>query len=386
MIRQHLFRVAAAAAVVTAIMAGCARDNASGSDAGGEVTATSSGALVLPAAQRERLTVKAVENVAYRPMVRVTGTVAFDGDLSTPVLATISGPVTRVLVQPGTRVARGAPLAYVSSPDFAAAVAAYRKAAATARNLQRIADLDQKLFENDALARRDLEQAQTDAVSANADRDAALEQLRALGVEDHTLQELEANHPVANVQGVIRAPIAGTVVERLVSPGQLLQAGSTMCFTIADLSRMWVLADVFETDLPDVRLGDPADVVTTASPRTFRGTVDNIAAEVDSSTRATAVRVVVPNAQQLLKKDMYVRVAIHSRREHTGMLVPVSAVLRDEDNRPFVYIQNTSGAYERRSITLGARVNDQWQVTAGLVPGDKVVSEGGLFLQFAQSQ
>jgi cobalt-zinc-cadmium efflux system membrane fusion protein len=147
-----------------------------------------------------------------------------------------------------------------------------------------------------------------------------------------------------------------------------------------------VLADVFETDLPDVRLGDPADVVTTASPRTFRGTVDNIAAEVDSSTRATAVRVVVPNAQQLLKKDMYVRVAIQSRREHTGMLVPVSAVLRDEDNRPFVYIQNTSGAYGRRSITLGARVNDQWQVTAGLVPGDKVVSEGGLFLQFAQSQ
>jgi len=324
--------------------------------------------------------------VAYRPTVQVTGTVAFDGDLSTPVLATISGPVTRVLVQPGTRVARGAPLAYVSSPDFAAAVATYRKAAATARNLQRIADLDQKLFENDALARRDLEQAQTDAVSANADRDAALEQLRALGVEDHTLQELQANHPVETVQGVIRAPIGGTVVERLVSPGQLLQAGSTMCFTIADLSRMWVLADVFETDLPDVRLGDSASVVTTASPRTFRGTVDNIAAEVDSSTRATAVRVVVPNTERLLKKDMYVRVVVHSRQAHTGMLVPVSAVLRDEDNRPFVYIQNASSAYERRSITLGARVNDQWQVTAGLIPGDKVVSEGGLFLQFAQSQ
>jgi len=386
MIRQHLFRSAAAAAAVTFMVSGCARDSASGSDAGGEVTATSSGALVLPAAQRERLTVKAVQSVAYRPTVQVTGTVAFDGDLSTPVLATISGPVTRVLVQPGTRVARGAPLAYVSSPDFAAAVATYRKAAATARNLQRIADLDQKLFENDALARRDLEQAQTDAVSANADRDAALEQLRALGVEDHTLQELQANHPVETVQGVIRAPIGGTVVERLVSPGQLLQAGSTMCFTIADLSRMWVLADVFETDLPDVRLGDSASVVTTASPRTFRGTVDNIAAEVDSSTRATAVRVVVPNTERLLKKDMYVRVVVHSRQAHTGMLVPVSAVLRDEDNRPFVYIQNASSAYERRSITLGARVNDQWQVTAGLIPGDKVVSEGGLFLQFAQSQ
>ena len=386
MISQQLVRGAAVAAVVTCIVSGCSHDSAAGGDAGGDVTATSSGALVLPAAQRERLTVQAVQNVKYRPTVQVTGTVVFDGDLSTPVLATISGPVTRVLVQPGARVPRGAPLAYVSSPDFAAAVAAYRKAAATARNLQRIADLDQKLFDNDALARRDLEQAQTDAVSANADRDAALEQLRALGVEETTLTELEANHPVANVQGVIRAPIGGTVVERLVSPGQLLQAGSTMCFTIADLSRMWVLADVFETDLPDVRLGDSASVVTTASPRTFRGTVDNIAAEVDSSTRATAVRVVVPNTERLLKKDMYVRVVVHSRQAHTGMLVPVSAVLRDEDNRPFVYIQNASSAYERRSITLGARVNDQWQVTAGLIPGDKVVSEGGLFLQFAQSQ
>src|SRR6185312_4209174 len=102
-------------------------------------------------------------------------------------------------------------------------------------------------------------------VASAADRDAALEQLRAIGVEDTTIQALQDNRPVANVQGAIRAPIAGTVVERLVTPGQLLQAGTTPCFTVADLSRMWVMTNVFESDLSDVRLGDQADVVTNAS-------------------------------------------------------------------------------------------------------------------------
>src|SRR5204863_5636788 len=106
------------------------------------------------------------------------------------------------------------------------------------------------------------EQAQTDATAAAADRDAALEQLRALGVDEATIVALRENKPVREVNGEIRAPIEGTVVERLITPGQLLQAGSTPCFTIADLSTMWVMANVFESDLAVVREGDHADVVT----------------------------------------------------------------------------------------------------------------------------
>jgi cobalt-zinc-cadmium efflux system membrane fusion protein len=283
-------------------------------------------------------------------------------------------------------VTRGQPLAYVSSPDFAAAVATYRKAAANARNLQRIADLDVQLFKNDAIARRDVEQSQTDAVSGTADRDAALEQLRAIGVDDSTIAALRDNRPVENVQGAIRAPIGGTVVERLVTPGQLIQAGTTPCFSVADLSRMWVMTNVFESDLLDVRLGDQADVVTNASNTVFQGVVDNIAAEVDSTTKATAARVVVNNPTLLLKRDMYVRVTVHSRHEHTGLLVPIAAVLRDDDNNPFVYVENPNGAFERHSVTLGERLATQYQIANGLQPGDKVVSEGGLFLQFAESQ
>ena len=342
--------------------------------------------LTVTSAQRQRLHLVAIKSTSYRPVVEVTGTVAFDGDQATTVLSPVSGPVTRVLVQPGDRVSRGQPLAYVTSPDFAVAVADFRKAAAAERNLARIAKLDSALFANDALARRDLEQAQTDALSAHADREAALAQLRALGLDQATLVKLDSGDAVPVVEAAIRAPLAGTVVERLVSPGQLLEAGATAAFTVANLSRMWVMASVFESDLPSVRVGDPALVTLTNLPDTVSGRVDNIAAEVDPETRATSVRIVVPNADHLLKKDMYVRVVIQSRRLREGTLVPVSAVLRDDDNRPIVYVAADSLGFERRSITLGTRQDGSYEVTDGLRPGDRVVTEGGLFLQFAESQ
>ena len=378
--------LAATMLAAAALVAGCSSKSATADAATGAAAGARPAALVLPAAQRERVHVTTLAPQVFAPEVHATGTVAFDGDMSTPVLAPISGPITRIVVQPGTFVSKGDPLAYVTSPDYAAAVAAYRKADATAKNLQHIATLDSALFANDAIARRDLEQAQTDAVSANADRDAALAALRSLGVRETTIAALQANQPVGAVEGVIRAPLAGTVVERLVTPGQLIQAGSTPCFTVADLSRMWVMTSVFEPDLPAVHLGDEAEVATNLSDGLVRGRVDNISPQVDSTTKATLVRVVVPNAQRLLKKDMYVRVTIRSHLPRSGLLVPVSAVLRDEDNRPFVYIQNAQGAFERRTIALGPRVGTSFEVRDGLQAGDRLVSEGGLFLQFAESQ
>jgi cobalt-zinc-cadmium efflux system membrane fusion protein len=343
-------------------------------------------AITVTPAQRQRLHLVSIASTSYRPVVEVTGTVAFDGDQATTVLSPVSGPVTRVLVQPGDRVSGGQPLAYVTSPDFAAAVADFRKAAASERNLARIARLDSALFANDALARRDLEQAQTDALAAHADREAALAQLRALGLDKATLTALDSGDAVPVVEAAIRAPLAGTVVERLVSPGQLLEAGATPAFTVANLSRMWVMASVFESDLPSVRVGDAALVSLTNLPDTVNGRVDNIAAEVNTETRATSVRIVVPNPDQLLKKDMYVRVTVQSRHPRRGMLVPVSAVLRDADNRPIVYVAADSLGFERRSITLGARQDSSYEVMDGLQPGDRVVTEGGLFLQFAENQ
>ncbi len=317
---------------------------------------------------------------SFQRTIDTTGTVAFNQNRSTQVLSPISGPVARILVGVGSRVSRGEPLAIVASPDFAAAISALRKAEATARNARRIADLDQQLFKNDAIARRDLEQAQTDAINAESDRDAAIQQLRSLGVDEKTISDIRENRSVSNLGGIIRAPISGTVVERLVSPGQLLQASTTPCFTVADLSSVWVMANVFEADLPSVHVGDPAMVIT-GSGQSLRGRVDYIAALVDPNTRAVSVRLDVPNPGEILKRDLYVRVSMHTRTPAHGVLVPVSAVLRDDQNVPFVFIAKPDGTFTRQQVQIGSRVGDRQEITAGLTPGQAIVVEGGVFLQ-----
>jgi cobalt-zinc-cadmium efflux system membrane fusion protein len=320
-----------------------------------------------------------VTSQSYRKTISATGTVAFSQNKSTQVLSPISGPVARILANVGSRVGRGEALATVASPDFAAAVSALRKADATAKNARRIATLDEQLFKNDAIARRDLEQAQTDAISAESDRDAAVQQLHALGVDNKTITDIEENKPVENLGGVIRSPISGTVVERLVSPGQLLQA-ATPAFTVADLSSVWVMANVFEADLPSVHVGDTADVITGAG-QTLQGRVDYIAALVDPNTRAVSVRLDVPNPGEVLKRDLYVRVQIHSQAPASGILIPVSAVLRDDENLPFVFVAKPGGTFERRRVELASRIGDRQEIRSGLAAGESIVVEGGLFLQ-----
>ena len=341
--------------------------------------------IVLTAAQRQKLHTTTILPSTFRRTVETTGTVDFDNDQATAVLAPVSGPVSRLLVSLGAKVKAGDILATAASPDYATAISAYRKAVVTAKNARRIADLAEELSHNN-LSRKEVEQAKADAANAEADRDAALEELHSLDVEAPMIQAIQENRPLPNLTGNIRSPIAGTVVERLITPGQLLEAGTTPCFTVADLSQVWVTANIFESDLVSVEEGDPAEIVASDTVTNLPGTVDYISAIVDPNTRAIGVRVVAKNPKDLLKKQMYVRVLIHSRHEQTGLLVPVSAVLRDDEDLPFVYLVNADASYSRRRITLGSRVGDRYEAPAGLMAGDQVVVEGGLFLQFMQSQ
>jgi membrane fusion protein, heavy metal efflux system len=341
--------------------------------------ATDAPAAEKPATPRNVRT-QVVALSTFQRTIETTGTVAFNQNRSTQVLSPISGPVTRILVGIGSRVGRGEALAIVSSADFAADVSALRKAEATARNARRIADLDQQLFKNDAIARRDLEQAQTEAVNAEADRDAAVQQLRSLGVDSATISAIRESRPVENLGGVIRSPIGGTVVEKLVSPGQLLQAGTTPAFTVADLASVWVMANVFESDLAAVHLGDAAEVIT-GSGLTLPGKVDSIAAIVDPNTRAVSVRLDVLNPNEILKRDLYVRVALHPKTAVQGLLVPVSAVLRDDENLPYVFVAKSGGGFERRRVSIGSRIGGAQEIVGGLRAGETIVIEGGLFLE-----
>ena len=342
--------------------------------------------VTLSAAQRRNIQLYRVESSKFRKVVEATGAVEFDNDQATSVLAPFSGPVSRLLVSLGAHVKKGDPLAEAVSADFAAGIGAYRKALATANTNRRLADLDKDLVEHHGVSQREAEQAETDAVNAEADREAALQALVSLNVDPQTIKDIQEGRPISRPEGIIRSPIAGTVVEKLITPGELLQAGTTPCFTVADLSRVWVMAQVFGSDLASVSLGDPAEVVTGFGPKNFSGRVDNISALVDPDTRSVIVRVVVDNPGDFLKKQMYVRVQIQAKQESTGLLVPVSAILRDDENLPFVYLVQTDGSFARQHVTLSYRAGDQYDIAAGLKAGDQIVADGGIFIQFIQNQ
>jgi membrane fusion protein, heavy metal efflux system len=375
--------VLAAAAAIAAIASG------TGCSKKVDATQTSAGAggnVTLTAAQRQNIRLYTVRAAQFHKSIEPTGIVDFDNDQATSVLAPFSGPVARLLVSPGDEVKKGAPLAAVDSPDFAAAVSAYQKALATAKTNRRLADLDKDLLQHNGVAQREALQAETDAANAEADRDAALQALVSLNVPAQTIKDIQEGRPVPRLEAMIRSPVAGTVVEKLITPGELLEAGTTPCFTVADLSRVWVMAQIFGSDVASVSVGDPAEVSADDGSTPLTGRVENISSLVDPNTRAVAVRVVVENPQRILRKQMYVRVLIRARQETSGLLVPVSSLLRDDENLPFVYLVQSDGSFARQHVTVSYRTGDQYDIAAGLKGGDEIVVDGGIFLQFMQNQ
>jgi membrane fusion protein, heavy metal efflux system len=373
----------AATAAGVAILAGCGHQAPPAQTASGQLDTNT---VTITDAQRGEIVTEAVAKHRFLPEVATTGTVTWDGDRSTQVISSLSGPVQRLLVNLGDSVAAGQPLASVVSPDFASAVADYRKADAAWRNARRIATLDEKLFANDALARTDLDQARSDLDQAIADRDAASQELASLGLDSSAVASIVDTGVPRHTAAAIRAPIAGTIVERLITPGQLLQAGSTPAFTIADLSTMWVMANVFQGDVTGVRKGAPAMITIAEAGDSFPGRVDYVGAEVDPASKATAVRIVVPNREHELRANMLVNVDIRETTPRLGVTIPVSAVLRDDQNLPFVFVAGGPTRFLRRRITLGARSGDAYEVSSGLAPGDTVVTQGALYLEEAASQ
>jgi cobalt-zinc-cadmium efflux system membrane fusion protein len=341
--------------------------------------------VTLTAAQLQHIQLYTVAPVAFHKTVEASGVVDFDNDQSTSVLSPISGPVSRLLVQPGQLVKAGDTLATVASPDYAAALSGYAKALATARTLRQLADADKDIVAHKGISEREAQQAQTDAANAEADRDAALQALVGLNIDPQAIKDVQAGRLTPRIEGKIRSPIAGTVVEKLITPGQLLQAGTTPAFTVANLSKVWVMAQVSASDLGAIGVGDPASVETGVGPA-VTGAVDNIAALVNPDTRAVLARVVVANPGGLLKKQMYVRVKIQSRQASNGLLAPASAILRDDENLAFVYVEQAGGGFARRHVTLGYATGDQYEIPQGLNAGDKVVVDGAVFVQFMQNQ
>lgn len=335
--------------------------------------------------QLPHLHIAPVRRTTWRTSIETTGTVDWDADHTTPAITQVSGPITRILVDYGSHVRAGDALLYVASPDIANATATYKKAQDQQQLALKALNRMKELLAHGAAAEKDVEAAQAAYNEAVTDVQNSLQALKIFAITPQQLKDAEEQGVPISPSLAVRAPISGTVVQKLVMPGQLIQAGSTTCFLLSDTSTVWVQGHIFDHDLPSVRVGDPVEESSSSLGRTFHGRVSYIGAMVDPDTRTTPVRIVTRNFDDLLKKDMYVDAVIHTKTEKSVLSVPVSAVLHDSENEPFVYVETQPREFARRSVALGAQQNGFVEIRSGLNEGEPVVSEGSVFLQFASS-
>jgi cobalt-zinc-cadmium efflux system membrane fusion protein len=337
--------------------------------------------FVIPQDQMTHVQVVTVEPTTLKRTLRLTGTVAYNAFNTTPVITQVGGPVSRILLVPGEHVKAGEPMLEVSSPDFSQLLDAYLKAADSFRLTQKNYARAQELYQHHAIAERDLEQAESDRNQAQADLNAAEQGMKILGIKNPA----DLAKAPSSAQIPVLAPISGEVVERLVAPGQVVQAGQTQAFTISDLSTVWVLANVYQADLASVQSGEDVVVQTDSYPGSFHGRISYVSPAIDPNTRTLQARIVVDNPGEKLKRDMYCTVSVAAGSFSNIIAVPDSSILRDDNNQPFVYVESGANQFGRRDVELGANQNGQMQILKGISVGDKVVGDGSLFLQFANS-
>ena len=378
-----LSRLGLALAVLALVgLAGCAREETKSEN---EMTSFSAQGVEatlfsVPKNQLPRIQIVPAATQKIERVLRLPGTVGYNMFLTTPVISQVGGPVTRILAVPGQMVSRGQPLLYVQSPDYSQLRANYLNA----RDADHVAEVNYKrsedLYAHKAIAERDLLSAESARNQARDNLQAARAALEVLGI---THPDQAADSPSSQIP--VLAPISGEVVERQAAPGQLLQAGSTQCFTISDMHTVWVQVNVYQKDMPNVRVGESATIQTDSYAEAFHGRISYLAPALDPNTRTLAARIVTENPHLELKKDMYVTALVDAGAIPTALVVPVAAVLRDSENHPFVYVQAGEDKFARRLVTLGETRGGVTQITAGLTAGEKVVGDGSLFLQFANS-
>ena len=349
----------------------------------GEHAADTAELFTVPQEQMSHVQIATVEKSSLPRVLRLTGAVAYNGFKTMQVFTAVGGPVQEILVAPGEMVRAGQPLLVVSSPDFSVARSAYIKARSTFQLAEKNYQRSRDLYEHHAIAERDLQQAESDRAGAQADLQSTEDAMRVLGMKDP--EGSVKNQTKLTSRAAVIAPVSGEITERLVGPGQLLQANTTQCFTISDMSTVWILVNVYQNDLQYVHMGDDAAITTDAYPDTFHGKISFLSPALDPNTRTLQARIVTPNLGLKLKKDMYVNATVQAGKINDALTVPDAAVLRDTENQPFVYALTGANQFSRQSVTVGDSHNGRTQITSGLKQGQRIAGDGSLFLQFKNS-
>lgn len=333
--------------------------------------------------QWESLKLTEVTTQIFATQVIIEGNVAYNDDTITPVFSPYSGRVARVIAKPGDAVKQGAPLMTVEATEFAQAQSDLGTAHARLALMQANEQRQHAMYEAKAGALKDWLQARADLTEAQNTLTAARNRLHILGQSDAKISELEASTyaPSQSSETPVLAPITGTVTQRQVGLGQYISAGAASpVYIIGNLSSVWLIANVRETDAPNIRVGEAIDVQVLAYPeRTFSARITWVSPSIDPSTHRLPVRAEVDNSEGLLKPQMFATFRIHGGNEASSPSVPNSAVVY-EGNDAHVFVARNDGTIALRPIRVGRRDGDQVEVLTGLAAGEKIVSAGALFI------
>lgn len=351
--------------IVGAGVAGCGEKPAPSATADPPAAAAISGDLVMDEAAMKSIT---VETLVERPVTRtltIPGKIQFDEDRLSHILAPLAGQIVNLRVKVGDPVQKGETLFAMNSREATAAVGEHAESHKDLELAEKTAAMTEDLFNHEAASKIALQQAQSDLAKARS-RVARNEQaLRLLGVQSEADLD-RADLLVGRVPVV--SPIRGTVIERRVTEGEFVQSDSMPMMTVADLSTVWVIGEIFERDLHLVAAGDAASITTTAYPgEQFGGRVSYVSDVIDPMSRTARIRVAVPNPRGRLKAEMFSSIALDLGDSKPMLNVPPSAVFV-EGGTSFVFVTTAPGHFVRRSVeTLHA--------------GDRVVTDGGLLLR-----
>lgn len=308
--------------------------------------------------------------------LRVAGQVDFDEQRITRIGATVTGRVSELQAMLGQQVKVGQTLAVLNSTELGAAQLAYMKARAQAQLNERGVERARQLLAADVIGSAELQRRESELAISLSEQRAAADQLRVLGVSSGALERLSNTGAINSVSPVV-ATMAGTVVERKVTQGQVVQP-SEVLFSIADLSRVWVEADVPEQQAGLVRAGQDIEVEIPSLDQRLTAKLIYIADTVDPVTRTVTVRSELDNADRSLKPAMLASVLIQTRPTRR-VVVPTTAVVRESDNDQ-VFVEVTPGQYRMTPVKLGTTVGSLRPVLSGLTEGQRIVIDGAFHL------
>jgi membrane fusion protein, heavy metal efflux system len=349
------------------------------------------------AAQWAALKVAPITTMTFRTEQVTDGKIAFNADKTTPIFSPYSGRVTKILANLGDYVKQGQPLLALEATEFSqaqndliSAVVALNSARSQLNLAQTSEERKHALYDSKAGSMQDWQQSQADLVTARNNLRTAetvlasiRNRLRILGKNEseiNALQEAQKIDPTA----FVFAPISGSVTDRQVGPGQYVQAGAANpLFSIGDLSTVWLVANVRETDAPLTRLGAPVEVRVLAFPeRLFKARLTYVAPSVDPTTHRLPVRAEIENPEGRLKPEMFATFSIVTGGESLAPAVPESAVVYEGDTAR-VWVAKDGGVIESRQIRTGRIVNGMVEAIVGIELGEKIVTSGTLFIDRA---